>query len=113
MAFFDSTATTVPRPRVATGAPNRSAPWLVLREPHRPAATAVPRGAVLFGRDGTLIQDVSCNGDPGAVHPLAGARTVRIPDGHRPPTDPYPPCVPAVHPAAPGPEQAAALLLRP
>ncbi|MCX4683212.1 hypothetical protein OG401_02605 [Kitasatospora purpeofusca] len=74
MAFFDSTATTVPRPRVATGAPNRSPPWLVLREPHRPAATAVPRGAVLFGRDGTLIQDVSCNGDPGAVHPLAGAR---------------------------------------
>ncbi|MGW4895969.1 HAD-IIIA family hydrolase [Kitasatospora sp. NPDC004240] len=35
---------------------------------------AGPVGAVLFGRDGTLIQDVAYNGDPGLVHPLAGVR---------------------------------------
>lgn len=30
--------------------------------------------AVLFDRDGTLVADVPYNGDPGAVHPVAGAR---------------------------------------
>lgn len=30
--------------------------------------------AVLFDRDGTLVEDVPYNGDPGAVRPLPGAR---------------------------------------
>ncbi|MCG6494251.1 HAD-IIIA family hydrolase [Kitasatospora sp. A2-31] len=38
----------------------------------RTGGTAV--GAVLFGRDGTLLQDVACNGDPAMVHPMAGVR---------------------------------------
>ncbi|MGW3071432.1 HAD-IIIA family hydrolase [Kitasatospora sp. NPDC001132] len=29
---------------------------------------------MLFGRDGTLLRDVSCNGDPATVHPTAGIR---------------------------------------
>ncbi|MER7705734.1 HAD-IIIA family hydrolase [Kitasatospora sp. NPDC097605] len=74
MAYFDSTVTTVPGPRPAGGSATRPGAWLFLREPHRAAAEGARTGAVLFGRDGTLIQDVSCNGDPGAVHPLAGVR---------------------------------------
>ncbi len=74
MAYLGSTVTTVPVPRSAEPSASRPGAWLFLRAPHpAPAGTAL-RGAVLFGRDGTLIQDVSCNGDPGAVHPLAGAR---------------------------------------
>ncbi|MFI9722049.1 HAD-IIIA family hydrolase [Streptomyces sp. NPDC052396] len=34
---------------------------------------AIPR-AVLFDRDGTLVEDVPFNGDPGRVRPLPGAR---------------------------------------
>ncbi|MFF8772606.1 HAD-IIIA family hydrolase [Kitasatospora sp. NPDC015120] len=73
MAYLESTVTTVPLPRPAGAPASRPGAWLSLREPHRAAVGASP-GAVLFGRDGTLIQDVSCNGDPGAVHPLAGVR---------------------------------------
>ncbi|WP_238431811.1 D-glycero-alpha-D-manno-heptose-1,7-bisphosphate 7-phosphatase [Streptomyces cavernae] len=38
--------------------------------PHDPA---LPE-AVLFDRDGTLVEDVPYNGDPGAVRPMPGAR---------------------------------------
>ncbi|MEV5353607.1 HAD family hydrolase [Streptomyces sp. NPDC052693] len=35
---------------------------------------ARPVKAVLFDRDGTLVEDVPYNGDPGLVRPVAGAR---------------------------------------
>ncbi|MFF7457041.1 HAD-IIIA family hydrolase [Kitasatospora sp. NPDC008115] len=73
MAYLESTVSTLPRPRPAGASATHPGAWLFLRGPHR-AAVDAPPGAVLFGRDGTLIQDVSCNGDPGTVHPLAGAR---------------------------------------
>ncbi|KJY43480.1 haloacid dehalogenase [Streptomyces sp. NRRL B-1568] len=34
----------------------------------------LPPAAVLFDRDGTLVHDVPCNGDPGRVVPMPGAR---------------------------------------
>ncbi|GAA1392615.1 hypothetical protein GCM10009639_24550 [Kitasatospora putterlickiae] len=70
--------TAVPQPRPAGASATRPGAWLFLREPSRAATQGTQGtwpGAVLFGRDGTLIQDVSCNGDPGAVHPLAGVRS--------------------------------------
>ncbi|OMI34839.1 D-glycero-alpha-D-manno-heptose-1,7-bisphosphate 7-phosphatase, partial [Streptomyces sparsogenes] len=44
--------------------------------PPRPAppGAAPPISAVLFDRDGTLIEDVPYNGDPGRVRPMPGAR---------------------------------------
>ncbi|WP_435864348.1 HAD-IIIA family hydrolase [Streptomyces sparsogenes] len=41
--------------------------------PAPPGATP-PLAAVLFDRDGTLIEDVPYNGDPGRVRPMPGAR---------------------------------------
>ncbi|MFF3500163.1 HAD-IIIA family hydrolase [Streptomyces sp. NPDC003247] len=40
----------------------------------RPVRGRVPVGAVLFDRDGTLVEDVPYNGDPGLVRPMPGAR---------------------------------------
>ncbi|MFD7135051.1 HAD-IIIA family hydrolase [Streptomyces sp. NPDC059894] len=39
-----------------------------------PARHRAPVGAVLFDRDGTLVEDVPYNGDPGLVRPMPGAR---------------------------------------
>lgn len=66
MAYLGEPVPTVPQPRTS-GHCDRSGPWLTIRP-------ALPeRGcAVLFGRDGTLLQDVSCNGDPAMVRPAAG-----------------------------------------
>jgi len=35
--------------------------------------------AALFDRDGTLVEDVPCNGDPAMVRPAPGARAVLVP----------------------------------
>jgi HAD superfamily hydrolase (TIGR01662 family) len=62
-----------------------SAWWLrgharVRRRPRRLGAVAAPGrahglpAAVMFDRDGTLIEDVPYNGDPDRVRPMAGAR---------------------------------------
>ncbi len=58
-----------------------SSPWLFpvagpLRTAHTPAELGVDLGvdAVLFDRDGTLIEDVPYNGDPTLVRPLPHAR---------------------------------------
>lgn len=42
------------------------------RRSSRPSAR--PLDAVLFDRDGTLVEDVPYNGDPSAVRPMPGAR---------------------------------------
>ncbi|MGA5820299.1 HAD-IIIA family hydrolase [Kitasatospora sp. NPDC094028] len=73
MAYLGEPVPTFPRPRPATTTrTDPSAPWLFTR-PGRKAADG-PMDAVLFGRDGTLLQDVSCNGDPALVLPMAGIR---------------------------------------
>ncbi|WP_052707120.1 HAD-IIIA family hydrolase [Streptomyces rubellomurinus] len=68
---------TVPKPRPDIEDQGPPGPWLFLR-PDGPAvgpATAErPAGAVLFGRDGTLLQNVAYNGDPAMVRPMAGVR---------------------------------------
>ncbi|MFG3227188.1 HAD-IIIA family hydrolase [Kitasatospora sp. NPDC048194] len=51
---------------------DRPEPWLFVR-PGTPPVDG-PAGAVLFGRDGTLLQNVAYNGDPAMVHPMAGIR---------------------------------------
>jgi HAD superfamily hydrolase (TIGR01662 family) len=54
------------------------ASWHTLRGLWRHRAAAPWRGlpdAVLFDRDGTLIEDVPYNGDPDLVRPVPGART--------------------------------------
>lgn len=50
---------TVQRPTGGAAAPSHSAPVVA---------------AVLFDRDGTLVEDVPYNGDPGLVRPMPGAR---------------------------------------
>ncbi|RKT19484.1 histidinol-phosphate phosphatase family protein/HAD superfamily hydrolase (TIGR01662 family) [Streptomyces sp. 1114.5] len=71
MAYLGEPVPTVPQPRPSDHR-DRPGPWLF---DHRGAdAAGAPAGAVLFGRDGTLLQDVSCNGDPAMVHPMAGVR---------------------------------------
>jgi histidinol-phosphate phosphatase family protein len=45
----------------------------MLRRP-TPRAPDTPPAAVLFKRDGTLIEDVPYNADPARVRPVAGAR---------------------------------------
>lgn len=72
-----------------TGAPSPSAngggPWVLLRESGErradPPLTADVPAAVLFDRDGTLVDDVPYNGDPDAVRLRPGAteaiRTLR------------------------------------
>ncbi|MQS16803.1 HAD-IIIA family hydrolase [Streptomyces kaniharaensis] len=72
MAYLGDPVPTVPQPRPSGDSTDRSGPWLFAC-PDCVAADG-PAGAVLFGRDGTLIQDVSCNGDPAMVHPMAGIR---------------------------------------
>ncbi len=49
------------------------------------AEQAVPQ-AVLFDRDGTLVDDVAYNGDPARVVPVPGARGARPPEGAGIPT---------------------------
>ncbi|MET8545276.1 HAD-IIIA family hydrolase [Kitasatospora sp. NPDC004799] len=71
MAYLAEPVPTVPQPR-PSGPRGRSGPWLTTR-PGR-AVDGAPAGAVLFGRDGTLLQGVSCNGDPAMVRPTAGIR---------------------------------------
>ncbi|WP_342762363.1 HAD-IIIA family hydrolase [Kineococcus xinjiangensis] len=46
---------------------------LAWRGPGRPASWPPPVRAVLFDRDGTLVHDVPCNGDPDLVRPVDGA----------------------------------------
>lgn len=72
MAYPGEPAPTVPLARPLTAGPDPSAPWLFTRP--GPGTADELTGAVLFGRDGTLLQDVSCNGDPALVHPAAGIR---------------------------------------
>ncbi|MFI8455378.1 catalase [Kitasatospora sp. NPDC085464] len=84
MAYLAEPVPTVPQPRPSGGPAERPGPWLFTRPAAvRPSADRArgdgptagrPTGAVLFERDGTLIQDVSCNGDPAMVHPAAGIR---------------------------------------
>ncbi|MFD8708473.1 HAD-IIIA family hydrolase [Kitasatospora sp. NPDC059648] len=76
MAYLEEPVPTVPQPRPTTERPDRTGPWLFVRPEAAPAGGTAdgPSGAVLFGRDGTLIQDVACNGDPAMVHPMAGVR---------------------------------------
>lgn len=72
MAYLGEPVPTVPQPRPSAARPDRTGPWLFT---HHDRATAdTPTGAVLFRRDGTLLQDVSCNGDPALVLPMAGVR---------------------------------------
>ncbi|MFF3071891.1 HAD-IIIA family hydrolase [Kitasatospora sp. NPDC057904] len=73
MAYLGEPVPTVPQLRPSTGCPDLTGSWLFTR-PGRISADE-PTGAVLFGRDGTLLQDVSCNGDPALVLPMAGVRT--------------------------------------
>ncbi|MFD5461899.1 HAD-IIIA family hydrolase [Kitasatospora sp. NPDC127059] len=72
MAYLGEPVPTVPQPRPRSEHPDRSRPWLTVRTGG--ARTDEPSGAVLFGRDGTLLQNVSPNGDPAMVHPAAGVR---------------------------------------
>ncbi|MEU6969071.1 HAD-IIIA family hydrolase [Kitasatospora aureofaciens] len=82
MAYLGEPVPTVPQPRPTTEFPGRTGPWLFVRPEAPPAdgtasggaAADGPTGAVLFGRDGTLLQNVACNGDPAMVHPMAGVR---------------------------------------
>ncbi|MGN9760996.1 D-glycero-alpha-D-manno-heptose-1,7-bisphosphate 7-phosphatase [Streptomyces sp. SD31] len=56
---------------------NRPAPRPALHEPSGDAASyrgPAPVAAVLFDRDGTLVEDVPYNGDPELVRPMPGAR---------------------------------------
>ncbi|MFJ6378673.1 HAD-IIIA family hydrolase [Kitasatospora sp. NPDC092039] len=68
MAYLGEPVPTVPQPW-PSGPCDRSGPWLTTAP-----GPADRTRAVLFGRDGTLLQDVSCNGDPAMVHPTAGIR---------------------------------------
>ena len=55
---------------------NRHAPRPALRKPTGEATAfpgSAPVAAVLFDRDGTLVEDVPYNGDPELVRPLPGA----------------------------------------
>ncbi|WP_316529357.1 hypothetical protein [Kitasatospora brasiliensis] len=62
MAYLGEPVPTVPQPSPCGEHPDPAAPWLFT---HDGALAAQPRaGAVLFGRDGTPLQVVSCNGDP-------------------------------------------------
>ncbi|MGW2374277.1 MULTISPECIES: HAD-IIIA family hydrolase [Kitasatospora] len=72
MAYLGEPVPTVPQPRPIAEPPGRTGPWLFVRPGG--AAADGPSGAVLFGRDGTLLQNVACNGDPAMVHPMAGVR---------------------------------------
>ncbi|MFF4818546.1 HAD-IIIA family hydrolase [Kitasatospora sp. NPDC001309] len=75
MTYLGETVPTVPQPRSAGDRPDGAdgtGPWLYSRS--GPSGADGPTGAVLFGRDGTLLQDVSCNGDPALVLPMAGVR---------------------------------------
>ncbi|MFJ9770865.1 HAD-IIIA family hydrolase [Kitasatospora sp. NPDC101157] len=76
MAYPGEPVPTVPQPRPTAERPDRTGPWLFVRPEAEPAGGTAdgPSGAVLFGRDGTLLQDVACNGDPAMVHPMAGVR---------------------------------------
>jgi histidinol-phosphate phosphatase family protein len=77
-------ATEIVRPRSWNARLARVSPsgtWHWLREPVRRAAAppwhevAVPPvAAVLLDRDGTLVADVTCNGDPDKVEALPGVR---------------------------------------
>ncbi|MEU9078409.1 HAD-IIIA family hydrolase [Kitasatospora sp. NPDC048538] len=73
MAYLGEPVPTVPQPRLPGGPTDRPGPWLFTRP--CPAPADGPAGAVLFGRDGTLLQDVVRNGDPAMVHPMAGIRS--------------------------------------
>ncbi|MER6301721.1 HAD-IIIA family hydrolase [Kitasatospora sp. NPDC001539] len=56
------------------GSSARPAPWLFRPGPDRRTPTAVRTpAAVLFDRDGTLVEDVPYNGDPSLVRPMPGA----------------------------------------
>ncbi|OAH12701.1 D-glycero-alpha-D-manno-heptose-1,7-bisphosphate 7-phosphatase [Streptomyces jeddahensis] len=65
---------------LASGATAQSGPWLFAAGArHRQLAHTRPRAgplpsAVLFDRDGTLIEDVPYNGDPARVRPMPTAR---------------------------------------
>ncbi|MEU8511041.1 HAD-IIIA family hydrolase [Kitasatospora sp. NPDC048722] len=72
MAYLGEPVPTAPQPRPGGDRQDRTGPWLFTR-PGR-TATDGPTDAVLFARDGTLLQDVSCNGDPALVLPTAGIR---------------------------------------
>ncbi|TYC66730.1 HAD-IIIA family hydrolase [Streptomyces sp. CB01881] len=72
MAYLGEPATTVPQPRTSGNGTEHSGPWLFARAAG--GGTDGPAGAVLFGRDGTLLQDVSYNGDPAMVRPMTGVR---------------------------------------
>ncbi|KRV49948.1 haloacid dehalogenase [Wenjunlia vitaminophila] len=66
-----------PQPR-GSAAPSRPEPppWLLTGPRTRPepgGRTTTPR-AVLFDRDGTLVEDVPYNGDPARVRPMPHAR---------------------------------------
>ncbi|MDX2820202.1 HAD-IIIA family hydrolase [Streptomyces ipomoeae] len=69
-----------PTPSPTAQEPNTSRPTsgLLPRRPTRKAATALRpapvMAAVLFDRDGTLVEDVPYNGDPELVCPVPGAR---------------------------------------
>lgn len=77
---------TVPGPRTAGEVARMAAtsasipPYAVLQRllgtlaHRRAAAWTTPVRAVLFDRDGTLVEDVPYNGDPEQVRPVAGAR---------------------------------------
>lgn len=77
-----SSGSEVPSPTGNTSA----GPWVLLREnaerrEYTPAAAADLPTAVLFDRDGTLVEDVPYNGDPDAVrlrpHAAEAVRTLR------------------------------------
>ncbi|MFH9347705.1 HAD-IIIA family hydrolase [Kitasatospora sp. NPDC017646] len=77
MAYLGEPVPTVPQPRPTAEPPGRTGPWLSARPEAARVGGATadgPTGAVLFGRDGTLLQNVACNGDPAMVHPTAGVR---------------------------------------
>ncbi|WP_051709987.1 HAD-IIIA family hydrolase [Streptomyces sp. NRRL S-350] len=78
MAYLAEPVPTVPQSQPSgpqsqpPGPHDRPGPWLFVRPGG--AAAGLPAGVVLFGRDGTLLQDVTCNGDPAMVRPMAGVR---------------------------------------
>ncbi|MER7756367.1 HAD-IIIA family hydrolase [Kitasatospora sp. NPDC097643] len=72
MAYLREPVPAVPQPRSCGECTDRSGPWLFTRSGG--AAADGPTGAVLFGRDGALLQAVARNGDPAMVHPMAGVR---------------------------------------
>ncbi|MFJ8622228.1 HAD-IIIA family hydrolase [Kitasatospora sp. NPDC093550] len=71
MAYLGEPVPTVPQPRPSEHR-DRPGPWLFTHDGR--GSAGAPAGAVLFGRDGTLLRGVSCNGDPAMVHPMAGVR---------------------------------------